>query len=199
MKENPLKGDWINIVKEDLNKIGMKLKHEEQVKQMTRKEFKDIVKDMVKELALKEFNNLKSNHKKVKDIKHDSLSEPQEYLTSNKITQKASSLIFNLRSKCQKEFKENFHNQNGISMCPLCDEHQDSQEHALACRVVAQELGVRVNGVKYANLFGDLGEQIQVSKVYRDILKLRTSQLAPGGTHDGPTGANIPDPATSNV
>ena len=48
-----------------------------------------------------------------------------------------SSLIFNLRSKCQKEFKENFHNQNGISMCPLCD----TQEHALACRVVAQELG----------------------------------------------------------
>ena len=59
MKESPLKGDWINMVREDLNKIGMELKHEEQVKQMTRKEFKDIVKDKVKKLALEEFNNQK--------------------------------------------------------------------------------------------------------------------------------------------
>ena len=199
MKESPLKGDWINMVKEDLNKIGMELKHEEQVKQMTRKEFKDIVKDKVKKLALEEFNNQKSNHKKVKGIEHKSLNEPQEYLTSNKIMQKTSCLLFNLRTKCQKEFKENFPKQNGGSMCPLCNENQDTQEHALACKVVAQKLGRNVTEVKYAYLFGDLEEQIKVCKVYRDILKLRTSLLAPRGTQDGPTGAIIPDPATSYV
>ena len=42
MKNNPMKGDWIHLVESDLQKINMKLEHENQVAQLKKETFKKL-------------------------------------------------------------------------------------------------------------------------------------------------------------
>ena len=84
-------------------------------------------------------------------------------------------------------------------LCPVCQEENDSQEHALSCRATSQKLKDITKEVKYEDLFGDLDRQLKVAKVYQSIIKLRTSLLAQEGPRDTPTGASIPDPETNIV
>ena len=199
MKANPIKGDWIHLVVDDLNKMDMSLDNEKHVLKMTKSEFKDIVKDKITEYSLREQEKRKRLHSKVKDVKHEELTKPEKYLTNNNITYKLSSLIFNLRCKGQTEFKANFHNMQESNVCPLCKEDNDTQEHALTCRIVSKDLRNKLMNIEYDDLFGSEENQVKVAKAYQAKIKLRTSLLDPGGTRDTPTGATIPDPATSTA
>ena len=199
MKTNPMKGDWIHLVTKDLNKMGMTLDNEKHVMKMTKNEFKDIVKDKIREYSFREQEKKKVVHTKIKFVKHEGLTKPESYLTNNNVTKKLSSLIFNLRCKGQTEFKDNFHNMNGRILCPLCKEDNDTQEHALTCRIVSRELKNNLDDIEYDDLFGSVEKQVKIAKVYLAIIKLRTSLMDPGGPRDTPTGAIIPDPATSTA
>ena len=45
MKDKPEKGDWIFLLKDDLNKIGLSLEDEESIVKLTKYEFKKLVKN----------------------------------------------------------------------------------------------------------------------------------------------------------
>ena len=140
MKDNPIKGDWIHLVVDDLKKINMSLENEKHVQKMTKKEFKDIIMEKTRMISFNEQVIKKASHEKVKNVSHASLTKPESYLTSDKVTNKLSSLIFNLRCRSQKEFKTNFNKMYECKLCPMCQEENDSQEHALSCRVTSQKL-----------------------------------------------------------
>ena len=184
MKDNPIKGDWIHLVVDDLKKINMSLENEKHVQKMTKKEFKDIIMEKTRIISFNEQVIKKASHEKVKNMSHASLTKPESYLTSDKVTNKLSSLIFNLRCRSQKEFKTNFNKMYECKLCPMCQEKNDSQEHALSCRVTSQKLNDKTKEVKYEDLFGDLDGQLKVAKVYQTIIKLRTSLLAQEGPQD---------------
>ena len=63
------------------------------------------------------FETTKQTHKKIANIVHNP-EKIEEYLNSNKFTSKTSSLLLNLRSKCVKGFKENFHVMHKEYLCP---------------------------------------------------------------------------------
>ena len=132
-------------------------------------------------------------------MKHINLNKPENYLTSNKLTHIESSMLFNLRCRVQTEFKDNFHKIHENRMCPLCSEENDTQEHALACSEVTQRLGNKLEGVEYTDLFGNVESQAKVVKAYKKVINLRKILLEPEGIQDAPTGATIPDPATTNA
>ena len=195
MKNSPKKGDWINLVSDDLEGIGMSLEIESQVQQMKKGDFKKIIKEKVRQKAFKEMNERKAIHNKVKDIVHTNVHEPKEYLTSDKVTTKQSALIMNLRSKCATDFSSNFKGMSSDGLCPLCRKEDDSQEHALTCEVSAQKLNRQEKEIKYNDLFGTLDEQLKIVKVYQKLLILRktTTSVEPGpadrGTRNtGPSG-----------
>ena len=78
MKDDPCKGDWIHMFKEDLESIGISIESEDQTTEMTKEDFQKLVKKKGRQNA---FNNLQDNkqgHKKVKDIVHTNLSQPQD-------------------------------------------------------------------------------------------------------------------------
>ena len=97
MKENPIKGDWILKVLEDLTSLGTSLdKEEENIIEMTKDCFKRNLKEDITKIALTNLEDLKKGHYKVRRIKHLNLNQPQPYIVSNKFSNKEKTLIFNL-------------------------------------------------------------------------------------------------------
>ena len=193
MRDKPVKGDWIELLEADLVKIEMTIEHEVLVKQTKKEHFKDLVKERMMKHMFKEMEKAKSKHNKVKEVVHKITGKPETYLTTDKITSKASSLLFNLRSKCAKGFKENFKALYPDNLCTLCKDHIDSQELALSCVKVTQTLNVGEQ--KYEDLFGSLEAQIEITKLFQKVIKLRENQEEPGltadrGTNTGPSVAS---------
>ena len=76
MKDSLLKGDWIELLQEDLEKVGLTLDDEESISGLSKGQFKTLIKNKIKELSLHELECLKSGHEKVKKIVHHSLEKP---------------------------------------------------------------------------------------------------------------------------
>jgi hypothetical protein len=197
MKANPLKGDWIHLVNEDLKLINMPVEIESSIKQMSKKDFKQIVQAKVRKAAFEKLKLAKLGHSKVNNISHIGLMKPQEYITSNLLSNKQSSLLFNLRSKCVNEFKSNFKFGGQQLNCELCLVNDDSQEHALSCQSLNKYLSLEQNeelkSVNYEDLFGAVEDQLRITKVYENIIAIRKRLRAaprPGlpGLHSGPSG-----------
>ena len=64
----------------------------------------------------------------------------------------------------------------------MCKNHVDSQEKALTCRSILEELDTTernmVQVVKYSDIFGNVDEQFRIAKVFQIILRTRESILA---------------------
>ena len=52
MKENPMKGDWILLLKDDLEKVGLTLDDEATISGLTKGQFKSQIKKKIKELSV---------------------------------------------------------------------------------------------------------------------------------------------------
>ena len=196
MRDSPMKGDWINLVSDDLESIGMTLGVEKDVVQLSKKQFKDILKEKVNNKVFVDMNKIKETHSKVKEVKHSYRTQPEEYLVSNKLSNKQSCLLMNLRSKCVKEFKQNFPSMNPDNMCPMCLEEPDTQEHALSCTEIAQKLTMLEKEAQYSDLFSQIDDQLRVVRVYQKIMKIRFN-LSTEGPGPADRGAQIPDPVTN--
>ena len=91
----------INFSKvKDLEKIGFCIEDEESLSNLDKNSFKVLIKKKIKQLSTSQFENMKSEHQKVKSIVHEHTNSPQEYLTNGLFTNSQKSLIFNLRSMC---------------------------------------------------------------------------------------------------
>ena len=135
----------------------------------------------------------------MKEITHTGMTSPQKYLTDTRFTNKMSSLLFNLRSRCENEFKDNFHNMSRESLCIVCQQLIDSQEHALSCADISHHLDeedkARLNRVHYSDLFSDTDKQFEITLLYFSIIKVRqvlqekrSQNQAYHGNNSGPSG-----------
>ena len=140
MKNKPLKGDWYNLVKSDFERIGMSL-DENCIQEADLTTYKNHIKKSVWAVWFQELQERKLKHTKVQNITYDGLRRPQQYLTSPKFDNDMCSLLFNLRVKSVNSFRDNFHTMYGKApVCRLCYISQDSQEHALSCKVIIEHL-----------------------------------------------------------
>jgi hypothetical protein len=67
MKNEPIKGDWINIVRKDMEEIDIKFSDDE-ISMMSKTDFKSIVKKKMRKHVLDELNTMKEGNAKVRDI-----------------------------------------------------------------------------------------------------------------------------------
>ena len=72
-QKNPTKGDFIELVKEDLMKIGKELNktQEEFIIQTKESSYKKIIKRLVRNATFKTLVNIQQSHTKVKNIKYE--------------------------------------------------------------------------------------------------------------------------------
>ena len=81
LEAEPVKGDWITTVKEDIEELDLNLTFE-QIKAFTKETFKEKVKEHVKASALKYLQNLQQTHSKSKPLIYTKL-EVQDYLKAD--------------------------------------------------------------------------------------------------------------------
>lgn len=79
-RDNPTKGDFVELVKADLERIGIDY-DEEWFKGLTKVQFKQHIKNNISKLVFKDLKSLQSNHSKVKDIVYNKF-HIQPYMTS---------------------------------------------------------------------------------------------------------------------
>ena len=116
--ENPTQGDFIKLVEDDFQVIGVPLDISF-VKNSSRDAFKSFVKKKVKNAALKYLKQLQQRHTKVNHIKYDELIT-QNYLTSPLFSNEETKLLYAFRTRTVDTIKANFSNMyfGGLN-CPL--------------------------------------------------------------------------------
>ena len=78
MKEEPVKGDWIHLLKEDLIDFGIEIENEDCIESLSKEQFKNIVKKKAREVAWKQLEETKSENEKLKNTIHTDLDNVQE-------------------------------------------------------------------------------------------------------------------------
>ena len=198
MRNNPVKGDWYSLVKNDFEYINETI-DEESIKERSENQYKKQIKDKVRKQTFKVFNDQKEKHSKVKDIAYTDLEKPQSYLCSSKFSNKQTAMLVNLRSKCTRGFKKNFATAyTGNIMCPLCEQTEDSQEHVLNCHVLKEHMSdehkLAAAKATYADIYGTIEEQQNIASVFLSAVHTRERLLEPqepadqGNVLDPPTG-----------
>ena len=126
----PVKGDWCLVVREDLDAIGLGHLTYQDVKSMKKEALRSLVKIKAKETAFSMLLKDKEKCSKLKSLKYLSL-ELQPYLsTKSKLTNMLRRVLF--RWRCHAiNVKQNI----GIkdAKCPLCKDAADTQYHLLTC------------------------------------------------------------------
>jgi hypothetical protein len=176
MKNDPLKGDWINQVTKDMDEINLHLSDQE-IQSYSKVDFKQLVKTKMRNHVFSELQNIKADHSKVKNIVHTDLNNPQKYLTSGLLSNTKSSLLFNLRCMSVNEFKSNTESSDQHSPCPTCKNEDDTQEHSLVCIALKTHMSDQdtefVQSVSYSDLFGSVDAQLLVVEAFSLIIKTR--------------------------
>ena len=106
--------------------------------------------------------------------------------------------FFNLKFRSLNQFQDNQHTINGREpVCKMPNNHIDSHEKALTCRIIIEELNTTernmVQGANHSDIFGNVDEQFRITKIFQIILTTRERILAirhhqglPGLHNSGP-------------
>ena len=164
----PIKDDWTQEVKLNLNELGINLSLEE-VKQMSKNSFKRMVKIKTKEYTMKYLLGIKEKHKKMDDLHYTEL-KLQNYLKDSDIPVAEARNLYRYRTRVAK-YKENMKSSytNTSTACPLCLLHPDTQLHSVQCTEVKTKIVVEG---RYEDIF-DEDIPSNISKTLLRIDKLR--------------------------
>ena len=177
-KEEPLHGDFFQLVQEDLQLLGGEMS-DIYIQQTSKASFKKEVKKKTKVAAFNYLKSLQAQHSKIKDIQYPCF-DTQKYMTSQMFTNREVNLLHALRSrsvnvKCNFSFKY----KEDLS-CPLGCVASDSQSHILDCTFLNKYLKTREaasSKVRYEDIFGDLLKQKVVTNIFMQLFKIRESLL----------------------
>ena len=175
-KRNPIKGDWIELVKKDFETTGMEM-NEVEIMNETRGRYKARLKKHMKSLMLRELKTQQEQHKKISAICYNEL-KTQAYLKTNLLNNHEALLLFSLRSQNAKQFLANFP-YNSQQICPNegCNQ-QDTQEHCLNCEKMLGRNPASTD-IQYSDIYSsDLNKQVAVTKLFVSLLKRREDASA---------------------
>ena len=151
-KQQPSKGDWINLLKEDFAFIEENM-DEMKIAEKSEQSYKNEIKEKVKNATFKEYIRLKKTHSKIKDITYDKF-EIAPYLKSPLFTNEEVNILYALRSrsyKCKINFKNMYRNN---LQCKLKCVAEDSPEHIFySCKPILQQLGCDEIKIPFNHIF----------------------------------------------
>ena len=159
--ENPLKGDWWGIVKQDIVELKLDLSLSE-IKMMSQEAFKKKVKVHANEAAFVWLNNAKSKLKKIQKLNYSKLFI-QNYLKSENLSVSQRKFLTHLRGNMIK-VKMNFSKMHTNLYCPLCSQGEflfdDCQEHLLHCKSLSNNSDIDT-GTHYQDIFSEKSEKYE--------------------------------------
>ena len=124
----------------------------EEIEQLKKEEFADIVKRNIREKAFDDLMNTKKSHTKLDNIHYSEL-KTQDYLLNNTVESWIAKDIFKFRTR-MIDVHENFKNNYFYEVdCPLCHKAKDKQSHLITCeklKGVCQSLN---QPIEYMDIF----------------------------------------------
>ena len=163
----PVKGDWWLQVVSDLEYFKLNLDIEE-ISNMKRQKFKNIVKTATREVAREYLYELESKHSKMKNLGNS--YKMQTYLTSENLSGEEKQLLFKLRTRtfdCKYNYKNLYKND---LKCFACNS-DDTQEHLISCEKISE--GINSKNIRYSDLFGSYENQEKAIKVFLELYRKR--------------------------
>ena len=158
----PVKNDWYLSVVDDLKEFEIDMTFED-IKEMKKGKFKDIIKGKIREKAFNDLQNLKNIHSKLDNIKYEEF-KIQDYFINNNEDSRIAKSIFKFRTR-MVDVHENFKNSYRYKeSCPLGCVEKDEQSHLLKCEKLS---AVHDNSDEndYFDIFSDNSSKIKnVSK-----------------------------------
>ena len=127
--QDTTKGDWCQVVREDLDNLGLKELSFVEIGNMSKNALKDIVSKRTRFVALNELLEEKSCLSKVAHMKYDKL-EIQPYLTDKHLPIRIKQQAFRWRTRMVKVGW----NYGRKDKCPICLDADDKQSHLLECK-----------------------------------------------------------------
>ena len=164
---SPSEGDWVQLVKKDMADIKLGLS-EEEIKTMSKYQFKKIEKQKVVKLAA---SNLESRRKH-KSMKLEIMKfEPQEYLLSKNLSISEVQTLFKIRNN-MIQVKENFKSSHENLLCRLCLLCRESQQHLIDCTEIRKKLRgvVDFDNLKIEMAFMSTKNQEILAKSYNIVI-----------------------------
>ena len=145
---------------------------------MNEEDYKNFIKDKVREAAFNEFKHMQAGHEKGNTLYHEDLKHPQPYLITNKLSNNQVILLFNLRTQCVRGIKDNFHGHNNHNLeWDLCKNETNNQDHLLKCHVWKRRIQWNHKDIKYEQIYGTLQQQMDMTILLSTLLEVRDRLL----------------------
>ena len=172
----PSKGDWVLQVKTDLEDFELP-SDLETIRNFSKTRFKNVVKSKARTYTFNMLSSRKGNYSKLERLQYTEL-KTQNYLLDTRITHDDKIALLKLRTR-MADFGENFRAGRLFIMCPLCNNHLDSQSFLLQCPELLGELQSKF-GPKYSRSIdevfsNDIG--LDTINLIKYALDLRNSKI----------------------
>ena len=171
------KGDWVKIVKEDMNEINLEM-NDLQISQMSKQKFKKKLKKKITIAAFNYLMEIKGSHSKMSEVDYNEL-QIQSYLKSDSyLTNDQKQILLKLRTRMYS-VRENFKNQYESKLCQLCKTEKDDQPHLFMCQklILNCKFLAENTKVEYEDIFGSKSQQVNAAKLLEKILETREMLL----------------------
>ena len=169
-KLSPVKNDWCLQIKIDMEYCKIDLT-EEEIKNMKKEKFKNLVNTNVREIGREYLLSLKSQHSKSSGLNDD--FKCQEYLITEKLSVEEKQLLFSFRNRTY-ECKTNYKNKYGSDLSCFVCKAEDSQQHLLQCELASD---VNTEGLEYSDIFSSIDKQVKIVKALKNITSTRNALL----------------------
>ena len=170
-KENTTKGDWYEVIQDDLKISGLDQYNEAQIKAFSKQQWKSIVKKAITEQAFQELTLEAKGKSKTKELKYSTL-DIQEYLKTDKIKFRTKLTLL----KCRLKMAKVGYNYGNKEECPLCENNSpDQQEHLLACEKIRNEMEEDLfTNIDHKDIYNsDISKMKTVGEVLEKVLRKR--------------------------
>ena len=168
---NPVKGDWVTTVKDDMADLGFSDINE--IKLLSKYRIKVTVKQRVKELALNHLQEKLLSSSKMKHLRYYQL-ELQDYFKHHHLSVDDMRGTFRFRVRMHS-FGENYRRDNNDTLCPLCFSHIDSQDYLNECTTIKTNFKVD-NSDHIKNIYSQ-HQSVNSIKLVLEMLKFRDKLL----------------------
>ena len=169
-KNHQTSKDWVTTITQDMKELNID-KNFEEIKKMKKMEFKKLVTQKIQKWALEKLEEMKNNHSKVKELKHENFGL-QKYLKHSNIKIKIEErqLIFQLRSGITN-VKMNRKGMYEDLRCDACKEENETQEHVLNCKILNKNENQTIDFKKIRH--GNIIDMVEIAKKFKENLEIR--------------------------
>ena len=167
----PVKDDWSEQVRQDLEDFGIK-EDFEWIKKTSQYKFRKLIKKCGREYALAKFCEQKRRHSKLDQLEYDDL-KIQGYLKNKDVSVNQAQILTKFRTRMAK-YENNYKGTSTNQNCKLCQNHSDDQQEIYQCDFNLKNLNLRG---KYEDLFKS-DVDVSIIKSLEALYKLREKKLS---------------------